>query len=184
MKEYLKCKACSYIIEKENPPAVCPACGVPIKAFEDYRFNLSSRRKLIIDLDLHPMMIHLPQSISGMIIFFGILSLITEASWGIKFLFTVEVITYILPLSVLASLLTGMFDGRNRFKKLSAPALKKKIALGSALFVITAAMPVIVVSAGIKDALFPLMGLSIAALAIQAVLARIGIKLFFAWLPG
>lgn len=184
MKEYLKCKACSYIMDSTNPPAICPACGVPDKAFEPYKFNLSSKRKLIIDLDLHPMMIHLPQSISGMIIFFGILSLTTEASWGVKFLYTVEVITYLLPLSVIASVVTGLFDGKNRFKKLTTPALKKKIIFGVLLVAVTAVMPLLVYLAGIKEALYPVMGLSIAALAIQAVLARIGIKLFFAWLPG
>jgi len=184
MKEYLKCKACGFIMDKEGAPDICPACGIPSKVFEDYKYNISPRRKLIMDIDLHPIMLHLPQGITGMIPFFGLLSLISTADWGIKFLYTVEIITYLLPLSVMATMLTGMFDGKNRFKKLGTPALKKKIILASVLLALTSVMPFMVYSMGIKDALFPLIGLSFITLANETMLSKIGIKLMFAYLPG
>ncbi len=184
MKEYLKCKACGFIMNKDSSPEICPACGISKKVFEDYKYNISLRRKFIMDLDFHPIMLHLPQGITGMIPLFGILSLITDASWGIKFLYTVEIITYLLPLSVLATMLTGMFDGKNRFKKLGTPALKKKMILAAILLIFTSVMPYLVFSMGIKDALFPLIGLSIIALANETMLSKVGIKLIFAFLPG
>jgi len=184
MKEYLRCKACGFIMGKDGAPDVCPACGVSKKVFEDYKYNISPRRKLIMDINIHPIMLHLPQAITGLIPFFGLLSLITDAGWGIKFLYTLEIITYLLPLSVLAATLTGMFDGRNRFKKLSTPALKKKMILASVLLLLTLAMPYLVYTVGIKDALFPLIGLSFITLANEAMLSKIGIKLIFAYLPG
>lgn len=184
MKEYLKCKACGFIMDKESEFEICPACGVSKKVFEDYKYNISPRRKLIMDLDLHPIMLHLPQAITGMIPLFGILSLITDAGWGIKFLNAIEIITYLLPLSVIATILTGMIDGRNRFKKLSTPAIKKKIILGSILLIITSAMPCLLFSLGIKEALFPLIGLSLIALGNEVLLSKIGIKLIQAHLPG
>ncbi len=184
MKEYLKCKACGFIMEKDDAPDLCPACGISKKVFEDYKYNISLRRKLIMDLNAHPIMLHLPQAITGLIPFFGILSLITDAGWGIKFLNAVEITVYLLPLSVLAAMLTGMFDGKNRFKKLGTPALKKKMLLASILLILTSAMPYLVYSMGIKEALFPLIGLSIIALAAEAILSKVGIKLIFAHLPG
>jgi len=184
MKEYLKCKACGFIMDKESNPEICPACGVSKKVFEDYKYNISPRRKLIMDLDIHPIMLHLPQAITALIPFFGILSLLTDASWGIKFLYSVEIITYLLPLTVLATILSGMIDGKNRFKKLGTPALKKKIILGSILLVITSVMPVLLFSMGIKEALFPLIGLSLIAMGNEALLSKIGIKLISAYLPG
>lgn len=184
MKEYLRCKACGFVMDKDGAPEICPACGVPKKVFEDYKYNISPRRKLIMDLNFHPIMLHLPQAISGLIPFFAVLSLITDASLGIKFLYTAEIITYLLPLSVLAAALTGMFDGENRFKKLNTPALKKKIILASVLLILTSAMPCLVYTMGIKEALFPVIGLSILALATEAMLSKIGIKLIYAYLPG
>jgi rubredoxin len=184
MKEYLRCKACGYIMDKDGGHEICPACGVSKKVFEDYKYNLSPRRKLIMDLDLHPIMLHFPQAITVFIPFFGILSLITDAGWGIKFLYSIEIITYLLPLTVIATIITGMIDGKNRFKKLGTPAIKKKIILGTILLVITSIMPCLIFSMGIKEALFPIMGLSIIAMVNEALLSKIGIKLISAYLPG
>lgn len=184
MKEYLKCKACGYIITKDDPAEVCPACGIQRKVFEDYKYNLTPRRKIILDLDIHAIMVHLPQAIAVLIPFCGILSLVTDAGTGIKFLYTVEAVTYLLPLTVLGAVVSGIFDGRIRFKKLNTPALKKKMILGSILFGVTSVMAYIMFSNDIKVVLFPLMGLALFSLVIQAVLARTGIKLMFAWLPG
>ncbi len=184
MKEYLKCKACGFIMDKDGAPEICPACGVSKKVFEDYKYNISPRRKLIMDLDIHPIMLHLPQAITALIPTFGFFSLLTDASWGIKFLYSVELITYLLPLTVLVTILSGMIDGKNRFKKLGTPALKKKIILGTILLIITSIMPYLVFSMGIKDALFPIIGLSLIAIANEALLSKIGIKLITAYLPG
>ena len=77
-----------------------------------------------------------------------------------------------------------MIDGRNRFKKLGTPAIKKKIILGSILLIITSVMPCLLFTMGIKEALFPLIGLSLIALANEVLLSKIGIKLILAYLPG
>lgn len=171
-------------MNKDGSPDICPACGVSKKVFEDYKYNISPRRKFIMDLDSHPIMLHLPQAITALIPFFGILSLITDAGWGIKFLYSIEILAYLLPLTVIATIVTGMVDGKNRFKKLSTPALKKKIILGLILLITTSMMPYLVFSMGIKDALFPLMGLSLIAMGNEAMLSKLGIKLISAYLPG
>ena len=45
---------------------VCPACGMPAGAFEPYRERVSDYRKLILDLDIHPIAIHLSQTFVGL----------------------------------------------------------------------------------------------------------------------
>lgn len=184
MKEFLRCKACGYIMAKDNPSEVCPACGIQRKVFEDYKYNLSPFRKMILDMDIHAILVHLPQTISVLIPFCGILSMVTDAATGIKFLYSVEILTYILPFTVLGAIVSGIFDGKVRFKKINTPALKKKTILGIILLCITGMMAYFNYSDDIKVVLFPLMGLSVFSLLIQAVLARTGIRLMFAWLPG
>jgi len=185
MKDFVRCKACNYIMEKDKLKDVCPACGVPKKIFEDYKYNLSFKRYFIMmELDLHPIMLHFPQAISVFIPFFIILSVILDASMGIKLLHGAEVMAYLLPLTVAAAFLTGLFDAKNRFKKLSTPALKTKIILGTVLFAVSLAIPALVFFMEIKEAAMYISALSIICLALQIVLARIGIRLMFAYLPG
>ena len=41
---------------------VCPACGLPRKVFEPYRERVSINRLRLLNLDLHPIVIHLSQA--------------------------------------------------------------------------------------------------------------------------
>ena len=51
MKEYLKCKACGFIMNKEGAPDLCPACGIPSKIFEDYKVKKIITEGMIPKLD-------------------------------------------------------------------------------------------------------------------------------------
>ncbi len=63
----LKCKACGYIIDEKKLGDVCPACGVPRKAFEPWTDDMSPRRRVLLTLNLHPIALHFPQAFSAMI---------------------------------------------------------------------------------------------------------------------
>lgn len=185
MKDFVRCKACNYIMEKDKLKDVCPACGVPAKLFEEYRYNISPRRYFIMmELDLHPIMLHFPQAISVFIPFFIILSVVLDASIGIKLLHGAEIMSYLLPLTVAAAYASGLFDAKNRFRKLTAPALKTKIIYGALLFLVSLVIPALVLFMGIKESAMYISALSVICIALQIVLARIGIKLMFAFLPG
>lgn len=184
MKEFLKCRVCGYIMDKDGAPDICPACGVGSKAFEDYRYNLSEWRRIVMSIDVHPIALHLPQAVSVLIPLFAILSLFLPLHYSVRLTGAVEILVYVLPVSVLGALVTGLFDGRVRFKKLNTPALKKKIFMGSILFIITVIMAFMVYKGGADAALLHVSLLAAAALLIQAVLARIGIKLMYAYMPG
>ncbi len=41
---------------------VCPACGLPRKVFEPYRERVSINRLRLLNLDMHPIAIHLSQA--------------------------------------------------------------------------------------------------------------------------
>lgn len=184
MKQYLKCRACGYIMDKEGAPDICPACGVGKKAFEEYKYNLSEKRRIIMSIDIHPVILHIPQGVSAIIPFFAILSMLLPLHYAVRLTAAVEMLVYLLPLSVFGAFISGVFDGKVRFKKISTPALKKKMILGVALFVVTAAMLYIQIAGGVEAMLLPITFLSVFALGLQAILARIGIKLMFAYMPG
>lgn len=184
MKEYLKCRACNYIMDKKNAPDICPACGAVSKAFENYKYNVSERRRIIMSIDIHPIILHIPQAASALIPFFIIMSFLVSAKYSVRLVFAAEILIYILPVSVLAAFASGIFDGHNRFRKITTPALKKKMILGTALFIVTCAMPLNIYIATIGAAIPSLLILSFLSLAIQAALARIGIKLMYAHMPG
>jgi rubredoxin len=136
MKQYVRCKACGYIMDTGRPYDLCPACGVPKTAFEPYKLNLSERRKVLLDLHIHPIILHFPQSfvVFGLFLMLAI-PFLTDPLKDM-FISTAKVIITLLPLSVAAGFLSGLLDGKLRYKKDTTPILKIKIVIGS-IFVLT-----------------------------------------------
>jgi hypothetical protein len=54
----------------------------------------------------------------------------------------------VLPVAVLASFVSGLFDGRIRFRRTTTPLLKKKQLLGALFFAATAAAAVLTFAVG------------------------------------
>ena len=100
------------------------------KAFEEYKYNVSEFRRKVMSLDIHPVVLHIPQAVSVLIPLFIVLSFFISGTYAIKLIASAEILTLLFPLSVAGSIATGIFDGRVRFKKISTPALKRKIMLG------------------------------------------------------
>ncbi len=50
-------------MESDKLGDVCPACGMPRKVFEPYRERVSLNRLMMLNLDLHPIAIHLSQTL-------------------------------------------------------------------------------------------------------------------------
>jgi len=67
MKELVRCKPCGYVMEADKLGDVCPACGMPRKAFEPYRERVAANRLLVLSLDMHRIAIHLSQTFVIMI---------------------------------------------------------------------------------------------------------------------
>ena len=62
MANLIRCKACGFVTDQGKIKDVCPACGVPAKMFEPYTHPVSLKRRRILDLHTHPVMVHFPQA--------------------------------------------------------------------------------------------------------------------------
>jgi len=144
MKQYVRCRACGNIMEEGKVRDCCPACGLPKTVFEPYKLTISEKRKMILGFHIHPMIVHFPQALTIL----GLL-MILVIPWIFEPVRTNLVVTHkvlmtLLPFTVVGALLSGMFDGKVRFKKLGTPMLKKKIVLGSAFFASSTAAAIFV----------------------------------------
>ncbi len=186
MSDLVRCKACGFITRQEKVRDVCPACGVPARMFEPYTHPVSIKRRRILDLHTHPVLVHFPQAFGltlfGLSLFaFFIPPVLHQAVTS-----TIKVLSALLPISVLPAIATGLLDGKLRFRKVTTPALKKKILL-SLIFFFTA-----VILAGIalfgQMSTFPVHFIYFLATIIVslcgAFLGLIGGKLLDAKFPG
>ncbi len=135
MKKMVICKACGYIIQEGKLGDRCPACGVPKTAFIPYEDRLSPKRRKILNLHLHNIMVHFPQAFAVLMLFSMVMVFNIRGVWQADFMITVKILSIFLPISVLGSIITGMLDGKTRFKRLNTRVLKKKIMLGTIFLV-------------------------------------------------
>jgi len=119
---------------------VCPACGMPRNAFEPYRERVALNRLFVLSLDMHPIAIHLSQTFVFLI---PALILFTRFFPGFQYEMFTNVLLfsiYAFPLTLIASIITGISDGLFRFKTLTPPLLRLKIIYSSIIIVLAFAM--------------------------------------------
>ncbi len=127
MKELVRCRPCGYVMEADKLGDVCPACGLPRKVFEPYRERVSRNRLMLLNFDLHPIVIHLSQAL---VIAIPLLVILTNFFSG----FYPEVLSnvlifsvFVFPVTLILAIITGIIDGLTRFKTLATPLLRVKI---------------------------------------------------------
>jgi len=130
-----RCKACGYITTEDFK--ICPLCGVPETAFEDYKDPVSNRRSKLLRLHIHPILLHFPQAITSMIAALCLFIFIIPESYKTVILNSIFVLNIFLAPSVFASYLSGAFDAKIRFKKLTTPYVRRKLITGIVLFIIS-----------------------------------------------
>lgn len=140
MPEFVKCKACGYITTKDKLKDVCPACGVPAKMFEPYTHTVSLKRRRILDLHTHPVLVHFPQAFALTLCGLSFLVFFIDGKAREAIFSTLLVLSLLLPLTVIFAVITGVLDGKIRFRKVTTPLLKKKIALSIIFFLAALAM--------------------------------------------
>lgn len=135
-EELVRCRPCGYVMKASDLGDVCPACGLPRNVFEPYRERVSANRLFILALDIHPIAIHLSQTFVALtpllIIFHYIFPNFQEVIVHSVINFSI----FMLPLSLIASTISGVIDGITRFKTLRTPMLKSKIILSATILVI------------------------------------------------
>lgn len=140
MKELVRCKPCGYVMEAGKLKDVCPACGMPAKAFEPYRERVALNRLFVLSLDMHPIAIHLSQTFV-ILIPLMIFSTMLFPEWNRDiFMNVLKFSIYLFPLTLIAAIITGVIDGLFRFKTLTPPILRLKIILSSIIIILAGTM--------------------------------------------
>jgi uncharacterized membrane protein/rubredoxin len=186
MANLIRCKACGYVTKEGKIKDVCPACGVPSKMFEPYTDPVSEKRRMILGLHIHPIMVHFPQAFSITLFLLMVLSYFTPVKIEWMLFDAILVVSFLLPYFVILSIITGLLDGKIRFRKVTTPLLKKKFILGVLLLIISIILAFVAFSGGFPASplreYFTL--LTIIAVACSAELGLIGGHLMEAKFPG
>lgn len=138
-EELVRCRPCGYVMKKSelDKLGVCPACGLPYTVFEPYREKVSPKRLFILDLDIHPIAIHLSQTFVALIPILMLFHYIFPSVLAEMMENVVVFSVYAFPLTLVLSFISGIIDGLTRFKTLDTPLLKWKIYYGIAILVIS-----------------------------------------------
>jgi len=186
MKELVRCKSCGYIMEKGKLHGKCPACGVLDKMFEPYTENISPKRKAILALDLHPVLVHFPQGLIGVVLVLSLIAMTVHGATHERLAAAIVVLGYTMPFVVLAAFLAGLLDGKVRFRRFTTPLLKTKMIVGSLFFLFSCGL--LAVAAMRPElpasALIAVLGLSLAGSVCATYLGKIGTSLLNSRFPG
>ena len=154
---------------------------MPRKAFEPYRERVSSARRLILNLDMHPIAIHLSQTFVAIIPLTIIINLMFPDFQPVLILSVLKFCLFLLPFSCIIATCTGALDGYTRFKTLLSPLLKYKIILSLTIITLS-----ILMWFSQKDGMYTTMTLiiSLFCLAAAVALGLLGKHLLDVILPG
>jgi rubredoxin len=181
MKELVRCRPCGFVMEADKLGDVCPACGLPRKVFEPYRERVSRNRLILLNFDLHPIVIHLSQAF---VIAIPILTIITNLfrDFQPEILKPVLIFSvYVFPFTLFLAIITGIIDGLTRFKTLATPLLRVKIIFS--LIILTLSAGLFLVAHKEEHFILTLV-LSILSLGAGVQLGLWGKKLINVILPG
>jgi rubredoxin len=140
MKELVRCRPCGYVMEADKLGDVCPACGLPRKVFEPYREKVSLNRLRLLNLDLHPIVIHLSQSLVIVIPLLVIITNIFSSFHPEIFNNVLTFSVFVFPFTLMVAIISGIVDGLTRFKTLSTPLLRVKIILSIIILTLSVAI--------------------------------------------
>jgi O-antigen/teichoic acid export membrane protein len=147
---------------------------------------VSERRRILLDFDIHPIIDHFTISFAASAFVLSLFVLLFPQVFRQTLTGIVRGLIIVLPFAIISSFLSGLFDGKIRFRRTNTPLLTRKKALGGLFFLFSAAVAVLTFVIGpfeawvrILDAVF-LAGCVVCAVA----LGRIGKGLNAAMFPG
>lgn len=144
MAQLVRCKACGYILEKNQLKDACPACGAKKEAFEEYTPNISEQRWKILNFHIHPIVVHFAQAFGPLLILLGAAIFLFESIFGVPILLIMRFLALIYPFTVLFAIPSGVLDGKTRFKKITS-ILKTKLIIGIIFLILTVLIAVIAI---------------------------------------
>ena len=185
MAQLLRCKACGYLIREDKLGKVCPACGLRSKVFEPYEPKVSAWRSFILDLDLHPILVHFPQAFCTILPPLVLGRIAMPSFYAQQLDAVIQFTVLLLPLTVVGAILSGLIDAKVKLKRLRNPAPLRKILVGNLLLALSIANAAVVLLGGFDESTRPyVLLLGAASLACAVLLGMMGKKLIAATLPG
>ena len=140
MNKLHKCKVCGFVLKSNTLPDLCPACGFKGKIFEDFEPTVSEKRRKALELHAHSALVHFPIAVITYIFFINLLILAKIIPWHSVFAASLKAMVWLLPFVAFVGILSGLYDGKLRFKKINTPLLKKKLLLSILLIVVSASL--------------------------------------------
>jgi hypothetical protein len=186
MAALVRCRSCGFITGQSRVKDVCPACGVPARNMLEYTDPLSVKRRRILTLDIHPVIDHFSEAFSFSVLVLSVAGLFVRGSLDTYLFDTLITMSFFTPLAVLLSFLTGLMDGKIRFRRVTTPILTRKMILGTLFFIFCSFMLVLALQPGFPDGclLKIYVVLSIGAFLCGFFLGLLGRGLLLAELPG
>ena len=189
MKEHVRCKACGYIMEKDALGEVCPACGVKKEMFEPWEDKVGAVRRFYLELHIHPIVVHLPNSFAPVLLLLAVAYPFLPVAYQMPYLWPViQLLSWIFPVTVLGGFLSGLVDGKVRYRKVTTPLLSKKMIVGS-VFIVASIVQATLVSLttfgeGFTGAWAGYLVISFLSLVAASILGKWGSSLFSSAMPG
>lgn len=186
MKELVVCKSCGFILDKAKLRDKCPACGVSAKMFLPYTDPVSAKRRFILSLDLHPVMVHFPQAFSAFLLLLSLASLIVSGEIHEKIVAAMHVIAAVLPFAVIGAFFAGILDGKIRFRRVNTPLLVRKMIVGGFFFLCSTGNALLLLASPVftDQTAFISVLLSAASLGCATLLGLWGTSMLNARFPG
>ncbi|MFX0207408.1 MAG: hypothetical protein ACFFDT_15575 [Candidatus Hodarchaeota archaeon] len=132
--KYEICRVCGYI-RPVGKGGRCPACGVRDTAFVPFQYKASFNRRIFLKLDVHPVAVHFTITYTAVTALLYFLLLFSDKLLGVPIQGILDLQITFLPLLIASGGITGLIDGKIRFRKIKTPYLLRKIALGCILLV-------------------------------------------------
>jgi uncharacterized membrane protein len=186
MKELIVCKSCGFVMDKSKLKDKCPACGVSSKMFLPYTDPVSPRRRLLLSLDIHPVLVHFPQAFSTVMVLLSIAAFFPDGELREKLTATIGVIGTIFPVTVALAFIAGLIDGKIRFRRIRTPLLVRKMLVGGIFFLCSIAVAGLIMLApsGSAKSLGLILFFSIISLGCASLLGLWGASLQNSKFPG
>ncbi len=134
--KYEICRVCGYV-RPVGKGGRCPACGVRDTAFVPFQHKASLNRRLFLKLDVHPVAVHFTITYTAVSALLFFLLLFVDELLGVRIQGILDLQITFLPLLIVSGGITGLIDGKMRFRKIKTPYLLRKIVLGCCLLATT-----------------------------------------------
>ena len=143
MEKRWRCKVCGYVHRGETAPDVCPVCGVGPEKFELMEEEGDDEpaptgpkgllQEMVDSFMPHAVMAHFPNALLPTLALFLTLYLL----FGLKTLdHGIYLLLVIVPLSVLATLATGIYSWKRHYDAVRSKIFHRKLILGVCLVMI------------------------------------------------